>query len=111
MPLPARLRRSAAVAFGTLALVQTAGATAETGRLSVFADGERIETKIARILAGGWIHYRFYDKPTATLWVRAGSRYLQQSALLRRRVAGGKVVESIDAFFPFLGAHLSFVVS
>jgi hypothetical protein len=75
-----------------------------------FPTGERIESRIGNLLAGGWIHYRFHTAPNATLWVRGGSRYLNQIAVLRRTVGGGKITETIDAFFPFLGARADFPV-
>ncbi len=45
MPLPSRLRRAAAVAFGSLALMQASTAEAETGRLTMVADGEELATE------------------------------------------------------------------
>jgi hypothetical protein len=45
MPLPSRLRRAAAVAVASLALVQASPAEAETGRLTVVADGEALATE------------------------------------------------------------------
>jgi hypothetical protein len=75
---------------------------------TVFPAGERLKTRIHNLLCGGGFHYRFYSDPDATLWALAGSRYLLQRANLRRMVSGGRVVETLDAFFPFLGAAGAF---
>jgi hypothetical protein len=70
---------------------------------TVFPSGDRLESHVDNLLAGGWIHYRFYNTPQAVLRVRGGSRYLRQAAVVRGS-SGRKAVEGLDAFFPFVGA-------
>ncbi|MHC4600250.1 MAG: hypothetical protein ACYS47_14715 [Planctomycetota bacterium] len=74
---------------------------------TLFPSGERLESHLDNLLAGGWIHYRFYDTPKATLWARAGARYLNQIAVLRGS-SGRRTVEGLDAFVPFVGALADF---
>jgi len=77
---------------------------------TAFMPGERVETTISDLVGGGGVHYRFYRDAGSTLWVRAGAVYWNQRVALRRSFSPGKLVETMDAFFPFLGVRGEFGV-
>ncbi|GEM_PF-3366160 len=69
-----------------------------------FPAGEPFRTRIGNLFGEGWAHYQIYSGPEGTFRARGGVVYLDQKAVLRRGGGGGKVVETLDAFFPFLEA-------
>jgi len=72
------------------------------------AEGERIETRISGTIAGGGLRIFAGTTPAGPVRLLAGAAYWAQRATLRRPSGGGRIVETIDAFFPFLGATADF---
>jgi hypothetical protein len=64
--------------------------------------GERIETRIGNFIGSADVHYLFYADPAGNLTARAGSVYWNQRLVLHAGAAG-RIEETLDAFFPFLG--------
>lgn len=70
-----------------------------------YPEGARLESRLVDLLGGGWVYYKAFTFPEGHLLIELGSLYLHQLARIRRDGAPGKVVESLDAFFPGVGVE------